>query len=258
MLEVPEPVPLRETRWAKAWFAVAVVAALVAGLVDTTVRTSANERTRLIGRSIGTTGAALLFLALLAWTWVNVDNARRLLTHSRRSTASPWRAVGWWLAVPLVGLPLLAAALWLSRDVIEPAIDSDSDDEVARAFVLVAWGLIAIVLWIRPYLHLATTMRRIGGDPSLFHRWIWAPFAAAILSFVAALSVFLAGVRQDDVTRSAAGFLVLGLSMLPYAVWCLAGWSAMSEMDEIARSNAASQRARRDQYLETNHPAPRP
>lgn len=250
VVEAPEPLPMRRSGWVRALYATAVltygpvqIVAVLASGVGEELTTEASAVT------IGVT--AFLFVAVVLWTWVNIDNCRRLLVHSRHGTSvSPWRGVFWWFAIALVGLPLLGVVIYVIREYVDPSDVYGGDADVIRAFMVLGWLLIMLVLWIRPYLYLGHVMRRINGDASLFNRWIWTPILTSMLSAFGVVFLSLVGALQGDTTKAVFGAAVVGLAVLPYVVWCWAGWKALATMDQTIRARASRQREQRDQFLQ--------
>jgi hypothetical protein len=220
-------------------------------IVATSMAFSDDEGMRWWASGLTTAASVLVFLAVILWTWVNVDNSRRLLAHSRHRPVSPGRAVLWWVSVPLIGFPLFGLVLFLVDKYVE-SDGADGDADVLRAFLLLGWFLIVLVLWARPYLYLAGVMRRIHGDPGVFIRWVWVPIVALMLATALLLGIGLATSSDGDADGSKvfAGSIIV-MSVIPYLLWCWLGWRAMSAMDELLHARSARQRAQRALFLQT-------
>jgi hypothetical protein len=251
VIEAPEPVPLRRAAWVRVTYLATVLVCGPVQIVATSKAFSDDEQVRRWASGLTTAASALVFLAVILWTWVNVDNSRRLLAHSRHRPVSPSRAILWWVSVPLIGFPLFALVLFLVDKYVE-SDNNGSDGDVLRAFLLLGWFLIVLVLWARPYLYLAAVMRRIHGDPAVFLRWVWVPIVTLMLATLLLLSIGLAtsGDATGDGSKLFAASIIV-MSVLPYLLWCWLGWRAMSAMDELLRARSARQRAQRDVFLQT-------
>jgi hypothetical protein len=251
--EPPEPVPLRPARWVRAVYLATVLVCGPTEVVATSMAFSDDKDVRWAATGLTAAASALLLLAVIVWTWVNVDNGRRLLADTRhRAPVSPLRAVLWWLSIPLIGLPLFGAVLFLVDRYVDSPDRNAGDVEVLRAFLLLGWFLVVLVLWARPYLYLGSVMRRIHGDSTVFIRWVWVPIVAMMLATTVVLIAGLttrSGVDTDN--PKALGAMIIALSVVPYVVWCWLGWRAMSAMDELLRARSARQRVQRDLYLQT-------
>lgn len=256
VLEVPEPTPLRSSTWAQWLYASAAVLSLPAQFVIVLLAAAGEDELSFVLGSLSAAMSLLLLVAVVLWTWVNVDNSRRLLAHSRhRSKVSPWRGVFWWLAVALVGLPLIWAGRWMSDRYIVGSDRFGRDADVVQAFLAFAIALVVLALWVRPYLYLGSVMRRIRGESSLFVRWLWLPLVTFIVVVAATVALSLAGALQPESTMLAFGFAILGLATLPYIVWCWSGWRALSGMDITLRARSARQHEERALYLATERSA---
>jgi hypothetical protein len=251
VIDAPDPVPLRPAAWVRVTYLVTVLVCGPVQIAATSMAFSDDEDTRWWASALTAAASALVFLAVILWTWVNVDNGRRLLAHSRHRPVSPGRAVMWWVSVPLIGFPLFGLVLYLVDQYVE-SDSTDGDADVLRAFLLLGWFLIVLVLWARPYLYLAGVMRRIHGDPAVFIRWVWVPIVALMLATGALLGIGLATSGDTDVDSSKlfAGSVIV-MSVIPYLLWCWLGWRAMSTMDELLRARSARQRSQRELFLQT-------
>ena len=249
ILEEPEPVPLRRVAWAKWCFLGAAVVSPLISLYSVATASDTSTRDHFVPYQAAALG--LVLLAVIVWSWVSVDNARRLLANSRFvAHVSPWRATFWWLAPGVVGVPVLLGFLWLGRTVIEPAMASSGDGDV-----VVGWVAVQLVLWTRPYLYLASVASRIRADATAMRRWLWLPVVAWFGALFAIAMLRFVGVGRGDVTLVVFGGIVLGLSLLPYATWCWTGWNALSSMDLLSEGAAAGQRRRYDEFRRVEHRA---
>ncbi len=246
-MAVPEPVPLRRAEWAR-W--VYVVAVMVCGPAQMIV--ASNDEPTAWWHRIARFAPSLLLLSVLAvWTWVNLDNCRRVLAHSRFATSvSPWRGVLWWLTLPGAGLPLIMLVAFVNDRYIARSDRFGRDADVAEAFLIFAAVLVLLAIWVRPYLYLARAMGRIRGDVALIRRWIWGPIVATLLAVTGMLGLSLFSALQTGVVQDGAVTLATLLLVVPYLVWSLLGWRAMNRMDLTARARSQRQREQRAEYLQ--------
>lgn len=251
VIEPPEPVALRPSGWAKQTFLAAAVLAGPVYYISSLVSPAADEVGDAASR-VAAASAFVVFLAVVLLTWVNVDNCRRLLAHSRhRESISPWRAVFWWTAPLVVGVPLLLGVELIDERWIRPEGVSNGDADVAYGFLLAGWFLVMLILWMRPYLYLSTVMKRIHAEPALFRRWFWMPILAATVAIFGIIAAGFGAAADDlsEVSPNATAIIVF--SMLPYIVWFWAGWRALSIMDEFVQARSARQFHQRQQFLES-------
>jgi hypothetical protein len=250
-LPVPEPVPLRNAAWARWMYVVAVMICGPAQFVSEVFVHETDEAIGWIERLALFTPSLILLSAVAAWTWVNLENSWRVLAHSRfGALVSPWRGVRLWAALPVVGFVLIAAAAFVRERFILSSDRFGGDADVAEAFLVFGCVLVLLAVWVRPYLYLGRAMGRIRGDVSLFRRWLWMPVAATLLVVVLIIGLALFGSLQSGTTQAGAGVLILLLSIVPYLVWCITGWRAMSGMELTARARALRQREQRAEYLQ--------
>lgn len=249
-VDLPEPVRLRPVAWARWWFVAAAALLAPAEFVATLSALENDGRATSTSLSIAMVASGLLFLAVLAWSWVNVDNCRRLMASSRQvSTISPWRASLWWMAVIAVGGPLFVGVRYVDENWLQRSEWLGGDSDVAAAFVTLGWLAVVMMLWTRPYLYLGRVMRRVHGESMLFVRWIWQPFAALVGVLLVALTLALSGLGETGANESTDAGLFLVLSVVPFVVWTWSGWKAMTTMDETVRVRSTRQHEARAERL---------
>jgi hypothetical protein len=250
-LPVPEPVPLRSAGWARWTYAVAVMVCGPAHLLVEAAVLGTGDEIGWSQRAVLVAPSLVLIAVLAAWTWANLDNCRRLLANSRfAASVSPWRGVLWWAALPGLGIPLIAVTAIVRERFIISSDRFGRDADVASAFLVFGSVLVLFAIWVRPYLYLTRAMGRIRGDVSLFRRWIWMPIVATMLVVAAIIGLSLFGSLQSGATQGGVLILILILTVVPYLVWCITGWRAMSTMDLTVRARALRQREQRAEYLQ--------
>ncbi len=250
-LPVPEPVPVRSAEWARWMYVVAVVVCGPAQLLAQAAVLGTDDEIGWSQRAALVAPSLVLVLVLAIWTGANLDNCRRLLAHSRfADSVSPWRGVLWWAALPGLGIPLIAVTAIVRERFIISSDRFGRDADVASAFLVFGSVLVLFAIWVRPYLYLTRAMGRIRGDVSLFRRWIWMPIVATMLVVAAIIGLSLFGSLQSGATRGGVAIVIVMLTIVPYLVWCLTGWRAMSTMALTVSARAVRQREQRAEYLQ--------
>lgn len=250
-LPVPEPVPLRNAAWARWLYVVAVMVCGPAQFLAEAFVLGTDDEIGWTQRAAIVAPSLVLVCVLAVWTWANLDNCRRLLAHSRfGSSVSPWRGVLWWMALPGLGIPLIIGTAFVRERFIMSSDRFGRDADVASAFLVFGSVLVLLAIWVQPYLYLSRAMGRIRGDASLFRRWIWMPIVATMLVVAGIIGLSIFGSLQSGVTQGGAAVVILLLSIVPYLVWCITGWRAMSTMDLTVRARALRQREQRAEYLQ--------
>jgi hypothetical protein len=202
-------------------------------------------------RALVTAPSFVLVCVLAVWTWANLANCRRLLANSRfASSVSPWRGVLWWMALPALGIPLIAATAIVRERFIMSSDRFGRDADVVSAFLVFGSVLVLLAIWVQPYLFLSRAMARIRGEVSLFRRWIWMPIVATMLAVAGIIGLSLFWSLQDGAVQDGAAVAILGLWMVPYLVWSITGLRAMSGMDLTLRARSLRQREQRAEYLQ--------
>lgn len=172
----------------------------------------------------------LVYVAVMAWTWVNLDNIRRVLARSRRRKGvSPWRGVFWWMSPIVLGLPLVLLAHYGYDEYFRSPDFIDRDTELIGGLLVGLAYVTLLVLWLRPYFYLGKVIKRIHGDASRFTRWLWMPVAIGLLMVMA--TIFLIPLLDLVVVDLVA--IVMPMSV--FALWAWLGWSAMTGMEYVIR-----------------------
>lgn len=151
-------------------------------------------------------------LSLLAWTWIVVENARRLL--SMASTQEPVRpidALVAWLP-PLV----VAGAAGASVVVLQSRIaDTTSFDSSPIPLAVVFGSIIAtMVVMYRPLYVLSGVTRRLGFASVDLARWYWVPVGLAIMGSLSLIVLKLGGAYGEDFDGVAPAW-ALGVVAIP-------------------------------------------
>lgn len=151
-------------------------------------------------------------LALLGWTWIVVENARRLLSiATSHDPPDPMQAVASWLA-PLViaGAAGTSVAFLQSRISDAPATESSP---VPLAIALVSIIVTMLVMY-RPFYVLSSVTRRLGFGSVDLARWYWVPIGLAVVGSLSLIVLNLGGAYGEDFEGVAPAW-ALGVAAIP-------------------------------------------
>ena len=156
--------------------------------------------------------AVLAAVGVLLWTWMVVENARRLLAAGRTTEAPVPRAVAAaWLMPLAVGAAAVSPVAFLERRL--NTADSDTTSAVPLAIVL-SFMVAAMLVSYRPLFMLSSIMRRLGSSSGALAGWIWVPISLVIAG-AATLVGLRAGGAYGDNFEGVAPAWALGIVALP-------------------------------------------
>lgn len=163
--------------------------------------------------------AVLAAVGVVAWTWMVVENARRLLAAGRTAEAPVPRAVAAAWAMPL----LVAVAAAGSTAFLERRLNTAESDTTSAVPLAIALSFIVIVMLVsyRPLFMLSSIMRRLGSASGALARWIWVPISLVVAG-AATLVSLRAGGAYGDGYEGVAPAWALGIVALPPLVILLA------------------------------------
>lgn len=166
--------------------------------------------------------AVLSAVGIVAWTWMVVENARRLLAAGRTTEAPVPSAVAAAWAMPL----LVGAAAAVSSAFLERRLNTAESDTTSAIPLAVALSFLVTAMMVsyRPLFMLSSIMRRLGSASGALARWIWVPISLVIAG-AATLVGLRAGGAYGDGYEGVAPAWALGIVAIPPVVILLAlGW----------------------------------
>lgn len=169
-----------------------------------------------------------LFLALVAaagtvgWTWLVVENARRLLAAGRTTEAPSPNAVAAAWAMPLgVTAAAVGATAYLELRLNTPEAESTSTIPLA-----VACGAVICAMFVsyRPLFMLSAVMRRLGAVTGALARWIWVPLSLAIAGSMTLIGLRAGGAYGDDFDGFAPAWALGVVAIPPVVILLVLAW----------------------------------
>ncbi len=177
--------------------------------------------------------ALLAAVGIVVWTWMVVENARRLLAAGRTTEAPVPSAVAAAWAMPLlVGAAAVASVAFLERRL--NTADADTTSAIPLAVAL-SFIVACMLVSYRPLFMLSSVMRRLGSASGALARWIWVPISLVIAG-AATLVALRAGGAYGDGYEGVAPAWALGIVALPPVVILLAlGWRGGRAAEDAVR-----------------------
>ncbi len=169
-----------------------------------------------------------LALALVAaagtvgWTWLVVENARRLLAAGRTTEAPSPNAVAAAWAMPLVvTAAAVGATAYLELKLNTPEAESTSTIPLA-----VACGAVIVAMFVsyRPLFMLSAVMRRLGAVTGALARWIWVPLSLAIAGSMTLIGLRAGGAYGDEFDGFAPAWALGIVSIPPVLILLVLAW----------------------------------
>ena len=187
--------------------------------------------------------ALVAAICVLVWTWMAVENGRRLVGPATgRDLPDPRAAVATWL-VPFGFIALAVGVVaYLGGRVGTGADQTVAAIPLAVAVIAV---LLAIPLTYRPLNSLALVVRQIGGYSVKVAQWMWVP---VVLALVGVGSILALRFGLDDEPASATDasgwaplWVVAIVAIAPCLIVVLLAWRAAKSVED-AIAYAASRR----------------
>lgn len=151
-------------------------------------------------------------VGVLAWTWMVVENARRLLAAGRTTDAPvPAAVAAAWTMPLLVGAAAVSSVAFLERRL--NTADSDTTSAVPLAIAL-SFVVAGMLVSYRPLFMLSSIMRRLGSSSGALAGWIWVPISLVVAG-AATLVGLRAGGAYGDGYEGVAPAWALGIVALP-------------------------------------------
>ena len=176
-------------------------------------------------------------VAVVAWTWVVAENARRLVAPARtQEPPNPTYAATTW-TVPLLFIAGASAAVtYLSARFNTPSEGTESSFPLMLAL---ASMVLALPIMYSPVTYLSGVVRKVGGRGIRFAEWIWVPVALSIVAVAMITALRLGGAFGDDFEGLAPTWVVGAAAIVPAAVIVLLGWRAAGAVEaDIERAFA--------------------
>lgn len=175
-------------------------------------------------------GAVVAAVGILAWTWIVVENARRLLAPARTEhPPSPWEAVVAWLAPMILAVGAAAAVLVLQERLHASAGDDSSPVPLAVAGISL---VVTLLLAYRPLNILSGATRRLGGGSVEMSRMFWAPVALLLVGSASLVVMRVGGAYGEDSDALAPAW-ALGAVAIPSAALVLfLAWRGSCAVEE--------------------------
>ncbi len=218
---VPEIPPRIRTTWVlTTTIGCAASAATIAAVQMGRVMTA---RERLAG--LGPLQVALAVLAalgILLWTWMVVENARRLLDAGRTTEPPVPRAVAAAWAMPLLVIAAAATSVSYLESRLNTA-DSDTTSAVPLAIAL-SFIVTAMLVSYRPLSMLSSIMRRLGSSSGALAGWIWVPISLVIAGAATLVGLRAGGAYGDDFAGVAPAWALGVVTLPPLMILLMLAW----------------------------------
>jgi hypothetical protein len=169
-------------------------------------------------------------IAILIWTWVSTENARRLVSPaSTHALPSPSKAVTTWI-LPFAFIATSSFVVtYLSR---RPESDSAFSASSIPLAIAVLSLLLAIPLTYRPVHYLAGVIRQIGGYSAKLAQWMWVPVVLAVVGVSSILLMRFGGAVETTSDEWAPLWIVAVVAIAPCIVVVLLAWRAAESVEE--------------------------
>ena len=169
-----------------------------------------------------------LALALVAaagtvgWTWLVVENARRLLAAGRTTEAPSPNAVAAAWAMPL----LVTAAAVGATAYLELKLNTPDAESTSTVPLAVACGAVIVAMFVsyRPLFMLSAVMRRLGAVTGALAQWIWVPLALAIAGSMTLIGLRAGGAYGDDFDGFAPAWALGVVAIPPVLILLVLAW----------------------------------
>ena len=216
--EVPKKLPTTPV------LAITVLSAAIAfGLAGFQIARGMNGQDRISVLSWVELALALVAAAgTVGWTWLVVENARRLLAAGRTVEAPSPNAVAAAWAMPLV---VMAAAVGATA-YLELRLNTPDAESTSTIPLAVACGALIVAMFVsyRPLFMLSAIMRRLGAVTGALARWIWVPLALAIAGSMTLIGLRAGGAYGDDFDGFAPAWALGIVAIPPVVILLVLAW----------------------------------
>lgn len=166
--------------------------------------------------------ALVAALGVVAWTWMVVENARRLLAAGRTTQAPVPGAVAAAWAVPLcIAAVAVTLVAYLERRLNTADSDTTSAVPLAITFFFLVVGMLVSY---RPLFMLSSVMRRLGSASVALARWIWVPIVFMIGGVATLVALRVGGGYGDDFEGVAPAWALGIVALVPLTILLQLAW----------------------------------
>lgn len=161
-------------------------------------------------------------IGTVAWTWLVVENARRLLAAAvSQNPLSPRDAAMSWLTPAAIAAAAIGTVAYLERRLNEPGAEVTSPIPLA-----VACGTLIGILFVsyRPLFLLSSMMRRLGSGSGELARWVWVPVSLAIVGAFTLFGLRSGGAYGEDFDGVAPAWAIGIVFVPPVAIVLVLAW----------------------------------
>ncbi|MFN3255527.1 MAG: hypothetical protein ACE37B_07515 [Ilumatobacter sp.] len=146
--------------------------------------------------AFGALAASILAASsLLLWTWVIVENARRLLVIARsQHPPDPIMTALAWMAPLAVAGAAGAAVVYLQASAEREGLGDTSPLPLAVGLVSM---IVTLLVMYRPLFLLSDVTRRLGGVSVTLARWFWVPVSLAVVGSLSLIALDAGGAYDD-------------------------------------------------------------
>jgi hypothetical protein len=204
--------------------AIAVFAAAVAfGFAGLQISRVMDGNDRLgVFSAIEIAAATLASLGTVSWTWLVVENARRLLAAGQTTEApSPRSVAAAWTMPLLFGAGAIIAVAFLERRLNDPDVDSTSAVPLGLACAALVVGTLVSY---RPLFMLSGVMRRLGSGSGGLAGWLWVPVSLAISGAFTLGGLRAGGAYSDDFEGFAPAWAIGIVAVPPIIILLGLAW----------------------------------
>gem|GEM_PF-6533454 len=214
--------------------AVTVLAAVAAfGLAGWQVTRAMNGEERIsIVSWIEIACAIIVAFGIPTWTWLVVENARRLLSASTNTPPSPFEHAAAW-ATPLV----VAAGTVISVAYLERRLNPINFEETSPVPLALACIFLVVTLLVsyQPLFMLSNVMRRLGGGVGDLSRWVWVPISMAAVGIGTLVGLRFGGAYEDDFEGLAPAWALGVVFIPPIVIVVMLAWSGGRNVEDAVR-----------------------
>ncbi|MFT4866437.1 MAG: hypothetical protein ACI8RE_002635 [Ilumatobacter sp.] len=179
---------------------------------------------------------AIGMIAVVLWTLMVVENARRVMGPARtQELPRPRYAVTTWI-VPMVFIVVSSVAVnYLSREFNSPIEGMESSFPLMLAIVSI---LALFPLMYSPITYLSSVLRRIGGKSIRLTEWLLVPVFLAGAGGAMVVRGRAGGAFVEDSDALAPSWVVAVVAVVPAVVVVLLGWRAAGAVEtDVVRAH---------------------
>ncbi len=174
-------------------------------------------------------------VAVVLWTWIIAENARRLLSPARtQELPDPGHAAMTWI-VPLTFIAGASAVVtYLSARLNTPSEGTESSLPLLLALAAI---ILALPMMYSPVTYLSGVVRKVGGHGIRFAEWIWVPVALTVVGVGMIAGLRIGGVFGEDFDGVAPAWVIGVAAIVPAVVVIWLGWRAAATVEaDIGRA----------------------